>query len=61
MQHFDQEYDVVGIDNDMRAYFFGKEASTHWATQKLISEIPNFKLYLNDIRDEKEVNHIFSK
>ena len=23
-------WDVVGVDNDMRAYFFGQEASTKW-------------------------------
>ena len=27
--------DVVGIDNDMRAYFFGREASTAWSRAQL--------------------------
>jgi CDP-paratose 2-epimerase len=32
VRHFaEQGYTVVGIDNDMRSYFFGKEASTDWA------------------------------
>ena len=31
----DKGLDVVGIDNNMRAEFFGKEASTEW-NQKLL-------------------------
>ena len=27
--------DIVGIDNDMRKHFFGKEASTKWNSEKL--------------------------
>lgn len=26
----EEGYDIVGIDNDMRAVFFGEEASTRW-------------------------------
>ena len=26
-------FDVVGIDNDLRKYFFGKKASTKWQTK----------------------------
>lgn len=28
-------FDVVGIDNDMRATFFGREASTAWNVENL--------------------------
>ncbi len=28
-------FDIVGVDNDMRSYFFGKEASTEWNRDKL--------------------------
>ena len=31
----EQGMDVVGIDNDMRAYFFGPEASTRWKRDRL--------------------------
>ena len=27
--------EILGIDNDMRAYFFGSEGSTDWNTQAL--------------------------
>src|SRR5947207_15660916 len=30
--------DIVGIDNDMRARFFGPEASTAWNVQRLRTE-----------------------
>ena len=28
-------FDIVGLDNDMRSYFFGKDASTAWNTEQL--------------------------
>jgi len=28
-------FDVVGIDNDMRAYYFGVEASTRWCIRTI--------------------------
>jgi len=36
----DKGFDIVGIDNDMRAYFFGKEASTNWMKEMLIKKYP---------------------
>lgn len=52
--------DVVGIDNDMRAYFFGDTASTKWR----ISELQNNCRYTHefvDIRDQPKVNNIFER
>jgi CDP-paratose 2-epimerase len=34
---------IVGIDNDMRAYFFGDEASTAWNKSRLSSQYDNRK------------------
>ena len=31
--------DVVGIDNDMRARFFGAEASTKWNRERLEGDL----------------------
>jgi CDP-paratose 2-epimerase len=42
--------DVVGIDNDMRAYFFGEEASTRWRLEQLEAQ-PRFHHVALDIRD----------
>jgi len=43
---------VAGIDNDMRAYFFGEEASTRWAQQRLAEEAPGYRHHDADIRDQ---------
>jgi CDP-paratose 2-epimerase len=42
---------VVGIDNDMRARFFGPEASTKKTRDDLIAKICNYEHYDLDIRD----------
>jgi CDP-paratose 2-epimerase len=52
---------VVGIDNDQRAYFFGKDASTTWNRDRLIETIPNYKHYAADIRNYSEVEKIFKE
>ena len=36
---------IVGIDNDMRKYFFGKEGSTKWNKKRLLDEMINDKLF----------------
>ncbi len=54
-------FNVVGIDNDTRAYFFGKEASTKWALKNLAERYSNFLNYDTDIRDYDEIAKIFAK
>ncbi len=53
-------FDVIGIDNDMRAYFFGKGASTAWNRQKLEEKYTNYRHYNADIRDQKALKNIFN-
>jgi CDP-paratose 2-epimerase len=53
-------FDAVGIDNDMRAHFFGPEASTHWNRQRLEAEIPRYKHLDLDIRDTEAIDSCFS-
>src|SRR3984893_5616789 len=53
--------DVVGIDNDMRAEFFGEEASTGWVRDQLVQGLPNYLHYDVDIRDTYEVSRIFDR
>jgi CDP-paratose 2-epimerase len=52
---------VVGIDNDMRSYFFGKEASTllnRQHVQRMLGvKYQHFDL---DIRDIESINNVFS-
>lgn len=55
-------YKVVGIDNHMREYFFGKESSTESTTNKLMEDYnENFIFYNVDIRDFKKLEKIFRK
>jgi CDP-paratose 2-epimerase len=52
--------EVVGIDNNMREYFFGKEASVEWSTNVLQQTLKNFTHCPVDIRDHDSINKIFS-
>lgn len=52
-------YDVVGLENDMRARFFGPEASTSHVTERLVGAHPEFRSESVDIRDAEAVERIF--
>ena len=52
--------EIVGIDNNMRQYFFGEDASTSWNTTRLQKDLNNFKHYPIDVRDEQSVNKLFA-
>jgi CDP-paratose 2-epimerase len=54
-------YDVIGVDNDFRARFFGAEASTEWRTRQLLAEYENFKSFDCDIRDGEGMNRLFRR
>jgi CDP-paratose 2-epimerase len=61
VEHFIAEgFDVVGIENDMRASFFGPESSTSHVTERLVSEHASFKWENADIRDTAAVERIFA-
>jgi CDP-paratose 2-epimerase len=53
--------DVVGIDNGMRADFFGPEASTDWVRNRLRAEVPRYRHYEVDIRDNAGISKIFAR
>lgn len=53
-------FDVVGIDNDMRAFFFGEGASTRWNLESLKRKTASrYTHYDVDIRDIDAINTIF--
>lgn len=54
-------FKVVGIDNDLRRYFFGKEASTQWNTKRLLKEIKGYVHHNLDIRNLKALEKIFKE
>ncbi|HTB85056.1 MAG TPA: NAD-dependent epimerase/dehydratase family protein [Candidatus Sulfotelmatobacter sp.] len=53
--------DIVGVDNDMRAKFFGAEASTALTRTKLEKSLKNYRHEAVDIRDSDGVNRVFAK
>jgi CDP-paratose 2-epimerase len=48
-------WEVHGVDNNMRADFFGPEGDTRWNQARLTSLYPLFKHHELDIRDRSEV------
>jgi CDP-paratose 2-epimerase len=52
---------VVGIDNDMRAQFFGAEASTKKTRNDLIANVPSYEHHDLDIRDASAVAELFKR
>src|SRR4051812_178197 len=55
-------HDVVGIENDMRAHFFGPEASTARTTSRLLEQFPaEFRSEELDIRDADGVLRLFER
>jgi CDP-paratose 2-epimerase len=61
VDHFVAEgFDVVGIENDMRARFFGPESSTSHVTRRLVEAYPSeFRWENADIRDAETIERIF--
>lgn len=56
-----QGYDVVGIDNNMRQYFFGDAGSTLWNSRRLQAEFGSkYKHYELDIRDKEGICQTFN-
>ena len=52
-------FDVVGIDNNLRNHFFGKDGSTIWVKKKLLNKHKNFKSNNIDIRNFNSIEKIF--
>lgn len=56
-----QGFYTVGIDNDMRKYFFGDDASTKPMENSLRNTLENFKHYSIDIRNVDELEKVFKE
>jgi CDP-paratose 2-epimerase len=54
-----QGLSVVGLDNDMRQFFFGPTASTDWNRKRLESEVHDYRHLHIDIRDVDSLRKIF--
>ena len=57
----EQGMTVVGIDNDMRRYFFGDDASTRWKAEELARSLTRFSHHDVDIREQEPVFALFER
>ena len=53
--------EIVGIDNNMRAYFFGEDGSTQWNREALESTLTDYRHCAIDIRDASAIDQIFAE
>ena len=54
-------FDVIGIDNNLRKFFFGIDGSTKWVTNNLKKKNKNFIHFNVDIRNSSKLEKIFKK
>ena len=54
-------FNILGIDNNLREFFFGKDGSTQWIKNKIKKQIKNYFHYNTDIRSYKNLEKIFKK
>jgi len=54
-------FTVVGVDNDLRSYFFGEEASTKGTSDELREQLENYIPRAIDIRDWEAVKRVFEE
>jgi CDP-paratose 2-epimerase len=57
----DEGFDVVGVDNDMRARFFGPDASTAATREQLRASLKNYRHEDLDIRDAERIDKLFGR
>ena len=56
-----KKFKVLGIDNNTRKYFFGKDGDISWVKKNLKKNIKNYTHFNADIRNYKSLKKIFSK
>ena len=60
VRYFDQRAQaVVGIDNNMRADFFGPEGDTRWNLRSLMQTTQHFQTHDVDVRDRGRLERLF--
>ena len=52
---------VVGIDNNLRAHFFGSDGSTDWNRLQLERDVPGYEHLAADIRDADAMRAVFRR
>ncbi len=62
VEFFTKQFDmVIGIDNNLRSYFFGADGSTTWNKNRLEEKYSNFKSYDIDIRNYENLEIVFKE
>ena len=62
VEFFSKKFDqIIGIDNNMRKFFFGADASTEWNRKRIEDLVSNYIHYNDDIRDFNALSKIFSQ
>jgi CDP-paratose 2-epimerase len=60
VEHFDRQgHKVVGVDNNMRRFFFGPEGDTLWNLERLKNTCKHFTHAGLDIRDRSAIEDLF--
>lgn len=54
-------FDIVGVDNNLRQYFFGADGSTQWNRETLEATLQNYQHHAIDIRDENAIDALFAE
>jgi CDP-paratose 2-epimerase len=50
---------VIGVDNNLRADFFGQEGDTLWNLERLLKSTRHFRHFNTDIRDRIKMIDLF--
>lgn len=59
--HDERGLTVVGVDNDLRSYFFGADASTRAVRRHLEATLPRYRHEDVDIRDTEALDRLFAE
>ena len=54
-------FKVLGIDNNTRKFFFGKDGDISWIKKKLKKNVKNYEHYNLDIRNYSALKKLFQK
>ena len=54
-------FDVIGIDNNYRKFFFGPDGDTNWLKKKLLKKHKNYKHFNYNILNYSALEKIFNK
>ena len=60
LHYLNKNKTIIGIDNDLRSYFFGKKSSNKWK-EKILKKNKNYKHFSVDIRNKNKIFYIFKK